>query len=1083
MPNERHRINLLRMDVDSVLKPFNDEQKYLQKLRRSTTIEPILLHLFNLLEIEDYRLLFSSINLQTVDLKWLQNFSKLCLKRYFELDDIFFSQTFQINSQNKHDTKSSIENYTNFLIENIKKRFAMKYFCAIVFEIEQLNRFKFDEISKQLNENNRIINELFLLCNTHDNNDDKDDSIIHLSSTPAQLINRPIYINYKPIHMVYLRENLCIKNDLDQRLPLKGITNTFVADLINTKQINILDEITGKTYDIPTKWLYFSKPCETNVILPLKLRVLIIDSQTGRRRYGLIGEEPGKNNDYRCLVLFTDDQTNISANYHPSSHIHICLDQTFSTHLHESKNDFLEKYFALYPERMMLRVKEGSIVKVRNVSANLQNNNSFVPALVVQIDGSMMQIELSHSKQRKWLYRGSPLLDQMHNYYSTQTKAAVNGLSRRTARQHLSARRTNAPEIICLNDQTSPTPPTTSTTPSPPIATNKIKSVRTADQAIDGTDETRSIKRPRISNEQDMRKPSPVQSSLSIQTGLRTLRPRQPNSNTPHTVPSSSSNDNTTPINLHRQSSSSSTSSNQCTTSVQLRPTHSNSNPRISINPLFLELAEKFLLRYSYEFHPHNCSHKCVVYAEKHFQQLPRTMNPFLKPFACHWTMLDNVRVKKAGDIRLKATRSAVIYCTPCGRKLISQAQIDNYLHETKSKLTIELFVFDCKANMKQHYCPDGKILDADISNGQENVPISVVNEVDKEPNKIEEPSTFKYRVERTPVAGVNMVVNESTMTCCTCTDGCRNRIKCACWLRTLKYAELIGDERVKTMKAKHKSQTEILNQLGYRYRRLHKNVPGGIYECNDRCSCNKQTCSNRVVQNGIIAQLQLFKTNARGWGVRTLHDLPIGTFISVYSGEIFTSEQADERGKLLGDEYQADLDFFENINHDSEEEQTGISIELDDDDEDGGGNSSPSSTESTNTRLRNANLQSRARELLNKKDSKKSSKSIADDNDNNSALNRTVLPDYDSVVYTLDAKLIGNIGRYFNHSCSPNIAVQNVFVDTHDIHFPWIGFFATKLIRSGTELCWDYNYTVGEIAGRRMDCHCGSAECRRRVL
>ena len=29
----------------------------------------------------------------------------------------------------------------------------------------------------------------------------------------------------------------------------------------------------------------------------------------------------------------------------------------------------------------------------------------------------------------------------------------------------------------------------------------------------------------------------------------------------------------------------------------------------------------------------------------------------------------------------------------------------------------------------------------------------------------------------------------------------------------------------------------------------------------------------------------------------------------------------------------------------------------------------------------------------------------------------------------------------------------------------------------------WDYNYTVGEIAGRRMDCNCGSTECRRRVL
>ncbi|CAF4491020.1 unnamed protein product, partial [Rotaria magnacalcarata] len=61
--------------------------------------------------------------------------------------------------------------------------------------------------------------------------------------------------------------------------------------------------------------------------------------------------------------------------------------------------------------------------------------------------------------------------------------------------------------------------------------------------------------------------------------------------------------------------------------------------------------------------------------------------------------------------------------------------------------------------------------------------PISVVNEVDKEPGKIEEPSAFTYRVERTPVAGVSMVINEPSMTCCTCTDGCRNRIKCACKL------------------------------------------------------------------------------------------------------------------------------------------------------------------------------------------------------------------------------------------------------------------------------------------------------------
>lgn len=86
------------------------------------------------------------------------------------------------------------------------------------------------------------------------------------------------------------------------------------------------------------------------------------------------------------------------------------------------------------------------------------------------------------------------------------------------------------------------------------------------------------------------------------------------------------------------------------------------------------------------------------------------------------------------------------------------------------------------------------------------------------------------------------------------------------------------------------------------------------------------------------------------------------------------------------------------------------------------------------NTRLRNANLQSRAKELLNKKERKKASSpdvyTTDEIDENSSILNRTGLPDYDGVVYTLDAKLIGNIGRYFNHSCSPNIAVQNVFVD-----------------------------------------------------
>lgn len=60
-------------------------------------------------------------------------------------------------------------------------------------------------------------------------------------------------------------------------------------------------------------------------------------------------------------------------------------------------------------------------------------------------------------------------------------------------------------------------------------------------------------------------------------------------------------------------------------------------------------------------------------------------MNPFLKPFACHWTILENLRVRKAGDVRLKATRSVFIYVAPCKFKQII-SQIDNRVNFRRKK-------------------------------------------------------------------------------------------------------------------------------------------------------------------------------------------------------------------------------------------------------------------------------------------------------------------------------------------------------------------------------------------------------------
>ena len=50
----------------------------------------------------------------------------------------------------------------------------------------------------------------------------------------------------------------------------------------------------------------------------------------------------------------------------------------------------------------------------------------------------------------------------------------------------------------------------------------------------------------------------------------------------------------------------------------------------------------------------------------------------------------------------------------------------------------------------------------------------------------------------------------------------------------------------------------------------------------------------------------------------------------------------------------------------------------------------------------------------------------------------------------------LGNIGRYLNHSCNPNVFVQNCFVDTHDLRFPWVGFFSQSHITAGKSLSKD---------------------------
>ncbi|XP_042376128.1 probable inactive histone-lysine N-methyltransferase SUVR2 isoform X1 [Zingiber officinale] len=68
------------------------------------------------------------------------------------------------------------------------------------------------------------------------------------------------------------------------------------------------------------------------------------------------------------------------------------------------------------------------------------------------------------------------------------------------------------------------------------------------------------------------------------------------------------------------------------------------------------------------------------------------------------------------------------------------------------------------------------------------------------------------------------------------------------------------------------------------------------IKECWRKCGCSMH-CGNRVVQRGITCNLQVFRTSeGKGWGLRTLDELPRGAFVCEYVGEVLTNMELYDR-------------------------------------------------------------------------------------------------------------------------------------------------------------------------------------------
>eukprot|EP00210_Caulerpa_lentillifera_P000801 g775.t1 len=66
------------------------------------------------------------------------------------------------------------------------------------------------------------------------------------------------------------------------------------------------------------------------------------------------------------------------------------------------------------------------------------------------------------------------------------------------------------------------------------------------------------------------------------------------------------------------------------------------------------------------------------------------------------------------------------------------------------------------------------------------------------------------------------------------------------------------------------------------------------LYECGPWLKCPKgKNCEYAITQRQAKWRLQVFRTSKKGWGVRTLDMIPMGSFVMMYIGEVFLAESA----------------------------------------------------------------------------------------------------------------------------------------------------------------------------------------------
>ncbi|KAF4080413.1 hypothetical protein AMELA_G00171020 [Ameiurus melas] len=907
----------------------------------------------------------------------------------------------------------------------------------------------------------------------------------------------------------------------------------------------------------------------------------------------VVVEMPERRNRMRFLVFFDDGRpAYISL---PDLHL-VCKPMNNMSEDIEDEvwRAEVEEYLQAYPNPIFVVMRVGQDSKV-------ERDGKMEQCTVSQVDSSLIQICYKKDQEKEWLYKGSNRLDQIQRI---KKRMAEKKKEQAVNKGWISLQKnTNLPTTTATNTTTTTATSTTTTTATSKTATSTTTTTPTSKTATSTTTTTPTNKTTTSSSKTTTASTatSPTTVTINIEPLKTSTTPGVSQTFSPVTTSSSMIktfagkpisqprvvlNRITLPLPLmtvkttaHTEPKPTVAGSSNIGTK---RPPSEEEEDSSSQNDL-LPVVEPGL-----KYVPHRCCPACLNPVRPMQRDKHRGQNPLLIPLL-HGFRRMTARKRLDGKMSFH-----VFYRAPCGRSMCEMEEVQAFLFESRCDfLFLDMFCLDPFVLVKRALLPSSMasrplLFLPDISGGKEAVPVSCVNEL----NTVS-PPPLSYTSHRLPAPGVFINTDLDFMVGCDCTDGCRDRSKCACYQMTIEATSLFTGGPVDVT-------------AGYTHKRLPRYVPTGVYECNALCRCDPWLCGNRLVQHGLQLRLEVFMTQHKGWGLRCLDDMSKGTFVCVFTGKVVKDEVGNADSAMTGNEYLANLDYIEGVEKlkqgyeseaycsDTQEESNKKTLvtmttgalkkhgmfqmdsssgeekeettqqkmerktpgkrerktsddleEYDEDDDDEDEDYKISSNDSMGaewkylsddckrsyTTRRNAKIpgkfqnniqtspkiseqQNEVTSSVAKKRrnegpggrklgfAKKSTHAFAVKSSHRRVKPQAVpekhvqekktahdrkctrsLFNGEKTCYLIDAKQEGNLARYINHSCSPNLFVQNVFVDTHDLRFPWVAFFTSKRIRAGTELTWDYSYEVGSVEGKVLLCCCGSSECTGRLL